>query len=398
MAQYAALRRHIDMLEAQAAAMLAQVVDAYTWPEELPQPERRDTYGVQHIGERAFGEDLTSELAIAHRSSEGAARYLVNDIADLTQLLPSCWNKVISAEAPLWQARRVAQACTGLDETACGTVDAIVAPGLGALGMPRLTRLTNAAVTAADPGRARLAAELGANRCVRTGGDKLDPLTGWVSARLDRADALYLDATVQLLADTMAAQGDTTTLDQRRARALGLLANPAAAVQLVGIPTIRGLDPAPETEQDKQALITAARKLTPALTPRTQVYVHLFAGNLHNPDAIARLENIGPLLISQIAAITAGTHIRLTPAIHLNTNPPAVDSYEIPARIRDQVLLRDTHSIFPWSATESRRLDLDHTNPWQPGQPSQTSPANLGPLTRHAHRIKTHAGWQLGKR
>jgi hypothetical protein len=29
------------------------------------------------------------------------------------------------------------------------------------------------------------------------------------------------------------------------------------------------------------------------------------------------------------------------------------------------------------------------------GPPGQTSPANLGPLNRHHHRIKTHSPWQL---
>ncbi|MCL2784599.1 MAG: hypothetical protein FWD55_04020, partial [Propionibacteriaceae bacterium] len=42
-----------------------------------------------------------------------------------------------------------------------------------------------------------------------------------------------------------------------------------------------------------------------------------------------------------------------------------------------------------------RHLDLDHTNPYRAGETGQTRVSNLGPLSRRAHRLKTHAGWRL---
>ena len=88
------------------------------------------------------------------------------------------------------------------------------------------------------------------------------------------------------------------------------------------------------------------------------------------------------------------SRIRVTPVVRPYADI-ATDSYEIPEPIRRQVLLRDTHDIFPFPARSPRKADLDHTDPYRPGGKRQTRAANLGPLTRKPHRAKTHAGWQL---
>ena len=60
-------------------------------------------------------------------------------------------------------------------------------------------------------------------------------------------------------------------------------------------------------------------------------------------------------------------------------------------------------SIFPWTTTGTTTGtatgDLDHTVAYLPreagGPPGQTRLDNLGPMTRFAHRVKTHApGWR----
>ncbi len=71
----------------------------------------------------------------------------------------------------------------------------------------------------------------------------------------------------------------------------------------------------------------------------------------------------------------------------------AVDAYEIPARIREQVALRDGFEVFPFS---SRKQDLDHTTPpYRPGGTEQSRQSNLGLLSRRVHRAKTHGRWRL---
>src|SRR5690606_31468437 len=65
--------------------------------------------------------------------------------------------------------------------------------------------------------------------------------------------------------------------------------------------------------------------------------------------------------------------------------------YAIPARIREQVVLRDRTCAFPHCTRPGRRGDPDHIVPFAQG--GQTATANLAPLCRHHHRLKTQAGW-----
>jgi len=334
------------------------------------------------------------EWACAHGCSETSARYQIGDTMILAEQLPECWQRITQGRAPLWQGQKVAAACDGVNPNDYWLIDLQINASLGVLGPTRLYNLIDAVIKRTDPDRARRQAET-RSRCVNTGGDKLDPLTGWLSARLDRADTIFLEAIIQLIADTLAANGDTTNLDRRRAKALGLLSSPAAVIELIGLPTLRGMLQPPETEHDKQTLTEACTQLKPAFTPKTQIYVHLHADTITDANQLARVEKIGPILISQVKQLTHTTTIKLTPVIHVGGAGEIVDMYETPTRIRNQVLLRDPYEIAPWSSTQSRGLDLDHTNPYQPGVTGQTSAENLGPLTRRFHRAKTLAGWQL---
>ncbi len=56
------------------------------------------------------------------------------------------------------------------------------------------------------------------------------------------------------------------------------------------------------------------------------------------------------------------------------------------------VRAREPHCRMPGCRQPAWRSDLDHTIPWPIGP---TTPANLGPLCRRHHVLKTHAGWQL---
>ena len=76
-----------------------------------------------------------------------------------------------------------------------------------------------------------------------------------------------------------------------------------------------------------------------------------------------------------------------------------VDAYEIPAALREQILLRHPADVFPYTSAVSRRIDVDHTIPYvdpdEGGPPGQTRIGNLGPQTRHHHRLKTHGRWRV---
>jgi hypothetical protein len=112
---------------------------------------------------------------------------------------------------------------------------------------------------------------------------------------------------------------------------------------------------------------------------------------------VARLEDVGPILAQQARKWLSQCQVRVQPVIDLN-NTPAVDAYEIPHRLREAVQLRSVVDVFPYATNSSRRRDIDHTIPYQPpdhgGPPEQTRLANLAPLTRFHHRIKTHSKWK----
>jgi len=398
MAAYVAVHERVLELQAEEAQLLGDVIDAYAWPQDTPM-SRVDELSASRLGGQWVAEDLPGEIGVANHMSMGGARFLITDVIQLRQRLPMCWGRVVDGAVPLCQARRVAQAIDyRIPDEAWSEVDEALAPALGTVTAKVLSTLVEAEIARWNPQGIRLTSAV-SPRHVHTGGDKRDPLTGWVSARIDRADAIYLDATIQFAADKLAETGDMGTVDERRAKALGLLANPAAAVQLIGIPTARGMNPAPTNQADIDAFITHTAKLVASFTSRTQIFVHMSDTAFTNSgtEPVLRAEVIGPVLRDQLAELVGNSRIRLTPVVHTGRHF-TVDQYEIPAVIRNHVVLGNPRDVFPWSNTESRHLDLDHTNPYRSSGPGgQTSTRNLGPLTRTAHRIKTHCGWNLAQ-
>ena len=100
--------------------------------------------------------------------------------------------------------------------------------------------------------------------------------------------------------------------------------------------------------------------------PRAIVYVHLSQEALRAGTGVARVEDIGPVLLSRLRQVL-GTRcqIQLKPVIDVNDQPAPVDSYEIPARIAEHLRLRQPTDVFPYAAGGSRRTDLDHTIPYR---------------------------------
>ncbi len=70
----------------------------------------------------------------------------------------------------------------------------------------------------------------------------------------------------------------------------------------------------------------------------------------------------------------------------------AVDQHDPPEAMRETVVLRDAHCVFPGCRRDSRACDLDHITEYLPmedgGPPGQTRPGNLAPLCRTHHRVE----------
>jgi hypothetical protein len=130
---------------------------------------------------------------------------------------------------------------------------------------------------------------------------------------------------------------------------------------------------------------------------QTEVYVHLTDLTLATGAGVVRAEGIGPVLAEQLTELVGHGPYTVKPVIDLN-DAVSVDAYEIPSRIRERVRLTHPVEVFPYGTRESHgAIDLDHIEPYDPhGRGGQTSTTNLAPLSRFAHRVKTHApGWKV---
>ncbi|MFI5694083.1 DUF222 domain-containing protein [Kribbella sp. NPDC051586] len=130
---------------------------------------------------------------------------------------------------------------------------------------------------------------------------------------------------------------------------------------------------------------------------QAEIFVHLTDLTLATGNGVLRAEGIGPLLADQLTELVGHAPYTVKPVIDLNDTVSA-DAYEIPTRIRERVRLTYPVELFPYGTRETHRtIDLDHIQPYNPHGPSgQTSTRNLAPLSRFAHRVKTHAhGWDV---
>jgi hypothetical protein len=134
------------------------------------------------------------------------------------------------------------------------------------------------------------------------------------------------------------------------------------------------------------------------LRPRAVLYVRISEDALRTGTGVAHCEGVGPITVGQVREFLGHHRVSVRPVLDLRDQVP-VDAYEVPEAMREAVRLARPASVFPWSHTESRRVDLDHTISFLPveegGPPGQTRIENLGPMVRFAHRIKTHGrGWR----
>jgi hypothetical protein len=127
---------------------------------------------------------------------------------------------------------------------------------------------------------------------------------------------------------------------------------------------------------------------------RTKLYVHLTDETLLAGSGCLRVEGFGPVY-AQLAELVGHDRITIQPVIDLH-DQINVNAYEIPTRLRERIKLTYPVEQVPYGPGETtNRTDIDHVVPYDPAGPKgQTSTANLRPLRRRSHRIKTFAGWK----
>ena len=108
------------------------------------------------------------------------------------------------------------------------------------------------------------------------------------------------------------------------------------------------------------------------------------------------------LLLDQVKGWCGDTRTKVSvkPVIDL-TASLSTPAYEVPDRIREQVILRDRTCVFPWCTRPARGCDIDHATEYDHDahadgreQPGPTRTGNLAALCRFHHRLKTHTAWR----
>ena len=207
-------------------------------------------------------------LAAALGISQDTGRQLVADALELAHRLPRLWERVVAGAVPVWRARLIARESTDLSIEAALFADRLIAATPTRIGQVQAARLVQEARLYFDPDRGLAEEEQALTRrgvWLRHGTGA--PATTDVVMTLDTPDAWLFDQTLTRIAGDLHDLGDTETLEVRRARAVGILADPQHALDLL-------------TGHD-----TAAAPSRGARTGATNLYVHLTPTDLERrPD------------------------------------------------------------------------------------------------------------------
>ncbi|MDP3893586.1 hypothetical protein, partial [Nocardioides sp.] len=210
--------------------------------------ERRDE-GVDERGRRVKGAEqlvqvggdgtpLVAEFAIAELAClrevhPASCRAATADVLDLHHRLPHTWKVVAALRCDAWVARKVAVMTRHLDRFAVGLGEQAVAASIGAESPSRVLTIAEAKTIEADTPahRARLE-EQRRRRYVSLSRTDEHGLRHLI-ARIHTADAIWIDAMLNRIADLTAHQHPGATHDELRSHAMGWLARPAELLQLL---------------------------------------------------------------------------------------------------------------------------------------------------------------------
>ena len=109
------------------------------------------------------------------------------------------------------------------------------------------------------------------------------------------------------------------------------------------------------------------------------------------------MEKLGPATLTKIKEWVGHHRVTIQPVLDPGRDD-GVDTHDPPPWMRELVILRDGHCVFPGCTRDARGCDLDHITPYDPnGPPGQTNPANLACLCRRHHRAKTLGRWRYAR-
>ncbi len=198
----------------------------------LPGTERRVRLG--GVGTPRVAEFAAAELAARMRMSPRGGRALLADALDARHRLPLMWVRVQSGEARAGWVRYVAAQTRHLSAEAAGRVDAdLVEVVDGRLPWSRFESRLEGRIVAADPEVAAQREEEERARVFARASRSSEAGMKSLYVRAPAAVVIRVEATIAYVAQALAAMGDTDSEDERRVKAVLLLANPTQAVELL---------------------------------------------------------------------------------------------------------------------------------------------------------------------
>ncbi len=368
-----------------AAAMAAEaelLVQAAEWADAHPDldhdpddPDPDDPNALRGIPGWEWSASAPFAAALGRSTASGDA--LIRDALVLRHRLPSVWAQVGAGTLESWRARRIAQTVLDAYDDVCAHLDAELASIAATVGPVVLERLLDEAMLRLHPEERELAQFEALDRRHATLHTESINDTGVVDMTLrgDWKDLHDFDQTLSRVAAALAAADEqdgryVDSLDVRRARAVGVLADPATALAL--------LDDLP----------------SPTPTKRTTLVVHVARDAVAGSDPVGRCETLHRAVLTQQVRDWCGrtdTHLTVVPVIDL-ADHTQTEAYEVAERLKTRTDLLNPSCVFPWCHRPARRCDHDHGVPHDQG--GATCDCNLAPLCRRHHRLKTHAGWR----
>ena len=371
-------RRTADRAEARLLAAAVHWVDLH--------PVTDDEVGVvlAGTGTPSISEYAVEALAAALDLPYAAGLRLVSESVELSFRLPRLWSLVQDGRLQAWRAREVAHETTRLSRNAAGFVDrhlAHVAARNQTLSPAKLRGLVHEAMMQCDPDQAAGVEQAALDARGVWFDHRASTATTDVTARLDTLDALDLEGSVSDLAGVLGRLGDDRSFEVRQATALGLLAHPQRALDLA---TGTG---GPTDEQPTGPVLNGSRGT---------LFLHVSTADL-DAGTGGRVEGLGPATLGLLQDwISRLSTFSVRPVLDLSRSD-SVDVHDPPVWMRETVILRDGHCVFPGCGIDARSCDLDHITPYlardDGGPPGQTSPVNLACLCRRHHRLKTFTAW-----
>ena len=323
-------------------------------------------------------EFLPTEIALALGVAESTATRRLMEAEAFTDRLPATFAALHAGDISERKARAVHQGTLDVTPEIARHVERDVLPDLPLSTMPQVQDLIAAAIIRRDPHGAQ---ERHENACDRRGITRHSDPDGMGTFKVFSTlpDIATIHAALTAMSSASKTSDDERTADNRKVDALVDL---CADVLDAGVWREKELS----TEHRRRPHVHVTMPLT-ALLPGPPT------------GDVAQLAGYGPITPAQARHIAADGTLRRLVCDPLSGTllDYGRTTYQPPAALADHVMGRDQTCCMPGCRQPAWRCELDHIEPFCPGQTGggSTSAANLAAACKHHHRAKDGGGYRV---